>query len=252
MSNLTEQEINGLLLKSDELILVNKEKERMYKSLEDKIKLFSDEVKALSIELDAHISASSLIGTVSDTSMKQTLGVITGVINQALSIIFPADPRRVEIEHTLFRKKTPHFNVTLFTGSGDEEEKRSFKQSGTGLAQVVSFLFTISLIDARKGRPLIVIDELLNGLHPDAKYLIKELITALTDRYQFIMVEYGLDIGKEYHVHKVGKIATVKEYPNNTYYMDLNKKLLRQAQLETQADPEEIKNKALESYNAIQ
>lgn len=218
----TDDDIAHLMTTADGYIMSNKERKKMHETLEQKIAVTKAEIEEILKDLDSYNAASSLIGVLSDTSMKKTLSVITSVINQALSVIFPQDPRTITIEHTLFQNKTPHFNVVLRTGH--DGTVRSFKQSGTGLGQIVSFLFDLTLIDVRKGRPLVVIDELLNGLHPDAKSLIKELMISLADRYQFIMVEYGLDIGKQYEVVKTGDVAKVIHYESGEYYLDLHKK----------------------------
>jgi hypothetical protein len=118
----------------------------------------------------------------------------------------------------------PHFEVELETSNGI---RRTFKQSGTGLAQVVSFLFTVCLIDVRNARKLLIMDEILNGLHPEAKEVIKMLMKMFTESsgFQFVVVEYGMDIGKQYQVVKTNSIANVSHYERETYYHDMGSDL---------------------------
>ena len=184
-----------------------REKIRIVNDLIERIKVLEEENKNLDEKFGTYCRASSILGTVADKNTETKISAITGVINRALALLFPDGSRSITLKQTMWRNVYPHFNVELKVEGG---KTRTFKQSGTGLAQVVSFLFTACLIDARGGRKIMIMDELLNGLHPDAKGIVKDLMLALSDKFQFIIVEYGLTIGKEYVVHKEGSTSSVK------------------------------------------
>lgn len=160
-------------------------------------------------ELADMLEASSLLSAVSDSNTNTVLNFITGVINKALAEIFPYDTRRVFLEHKTHAGQYPHIIVGLETGDGI---RRSLTlQSGTGLRQIVSHLFNISLLEVRKSRRILIMDELLSGLHAESKKIIMDLMQIFARKgFQFIMVEYGVDdIGKIYLVEKPGDTATV-------------------------------------------
>lgn len=213
--------VDTLLSKASNIATIQSEKRRTHEDLKTRVDDLTKELIELDKKIDTFNRASTLLGNTTESTIRDALDFITSVINRALSVIFPEDPRTIAIEPSMYRDVYPHFNVVLYTGV--DKKERSFKQSGTGLAQIISFLFTITLNDSLKARQLMVIDELLNGLHPDAKIFIRDIIRAVSNRYQFFIVEYGLDMGKQYLMKKTGDEATASYYPSN-YYQDINTK----------------------------
>lgn len=177
----------------------------------------TDKYNVLSSEYADYLEALSVIASISDQTSSEILDYITGVVNKALAELFKYDTRRIRLEKTLYRDVYTHINVVLEDGSG---HTRSLTlQSGTGLRQTVSFLYALSLIEVRKGRPLFLMDELLSGLHPEAKAVIIEIMKIFAEEgFQFIMCEYGAnDIGKVYLVEKPGNRAFVTAWGDEPY-----------------------------------
>lgn len=214
-------EVQNLLKQGNNILI---EQRGLRKHRDEMIKRHTDlshELEQDYANLDTYMRACILVANTADENTKVTLDRITGVINRTLALLFTEEKRTVTIKPTTYRNSYPHYNVVLTTESG---VVRTFKQSGTGLGQVISFLFTLCLIDARGGRKVLVMDELLNGLHPDAKVIVKDLMLSLNKRFQFVCVEYGLDVGKEYEVKKTGAVSSVSEYKGN-YYKDTNMRI---------------------------
>lgn len=226
VSNIDSMSIDALIKEGYNVIASQEEKLKQKVVLDKKIENYEKEIEEAEKLFDTYLKASTLIGTVADDNTKATLSKITVVINKALRVLFPNEVIEVSLKQEMYRKSYPHFKVKLNLNG----KERTFNQNGSGLAQIVSFLFTVSLVDARGGRKLIIIDELLNGLHPDAKYIIKGLIEALSGRFQFIIVEYGLDIAKQYKLDRESDTTVVFEYPSNTYYRDVEIEKMRKEQ----------------------
>ena len=92
----------------------------------------------------------------------------------------------------MYQGQHAHINIKL-TGSNGKVRDLTL-QSGTGLRQVISFLFVLSLIEIRKGRRLLLADELLSGLHPEAKRIVTDIIQIFAEEgFQFAFVEYGVN-----------------------------------------------------------
>lgn len=215
-----------LVLKADGLLKADKEKRKRFEELDSKIAVIGLKITDAELELDICDRAANLLSNVADEKIDAVLKKVTGVINKALTVLFPDDARVVVIEKTMHKNVYPHFVVILMTGDG---EKRSFVQSGSGLAQVVSFLFTVCLIDLIGGRKILVIDELLNGLHPRAKRKIADILKAMENDFQFILTEYQLDVGKQFEVIKENGTARVALYEGGDYYLTVANEVKEEA-----------------------
>lgn len=198
------------------LAMTNSKLRDTYSQLKAEVDTLSKEISDGCATLDVMVKAATILSSVSEDCTNQVLKAITDVINKSLGVLFPDDPKTIEIAHSIYRETHPQYTLVLRTQNG---VARAFNQSGTGLAQVISFLFTACLIDARKGRNIMVMDELLNGLHPSAKGIVRDIMLALSTRphdpFQFVIVEYGVDIGKQYEVRKSGGkdgLSTVKPW----------------------------------------
>lgn len=212
-----------------ELAVTNAKLRKTYDEVASEVALLQDSLEHESKELTTMSKAAAILANVSDECTNQVLRNITDTINKALAVLFPSDPKTIEISKTMYRDTHPHFILTLKT---KDNIVRTFNQSGTGLGQIISFLFTTRLIDIKGGRRILVMDELLNGLHPDAKVLVSALMKALSEReqnpFQFVCVEYNMDIGRQYEIKKsasLNGLSTVSIWTaENGYYKTHNLK----------------------------
>lgn len=178
-------------------------------------------------EFCSMLEALEYIGAVSDANTNKILDFITGVINNALSKLFPYSRRVISLERTLYRNAYTHINVILKTGDG--RRRNLGTQSGKGLRQIISFLFRVALIEIRKERKILIMDELLSGLHSSAKATIQDIMNMfVAEGFQFIAVEYGMnDIGKIYLLEKKTEESSTctefqGEYTDDIVFMDKN------------------------------
>lgn len=194
------------------------------RSLEKKVtKLQEQLVESQSLYVNM-LNAQKLLATVSDDNTRQTLDFITGMVNKVLTEMFPNDPYQIKLTKKLFAGSRPHIVVELMDGEGNVIDMSV--QSGTGLKQVISFMYVICLIEIRKCRRLLILDERLNGLHKSAKHIISNIIKIFVKGgFQFVFVEYSLnDIGKIYNVEKRGKDSRIVsldgDYSDETVYIE--------------------------------
>ena len=193
---------------TNEIIMI----EQSYKQAQDikaNIDVLTTKLNDMNIQYVNMVEAQQLLTTVSDANTTAVLDYITGIINKTLGELFPHDSRRIYLEKTMYQGQHAHINIKL-TGTNGKTRDLTL-QSGTGLRQVISFLFVLSLIEIRKGRRLLIADELLSGLRPEAKRIVTDIIRIFAEEgFQFAFVEYGVnDLGKVYLVEKPGAVATV-------------------------------------------
>jgi|GEM_PF-1760777 len=190
-------------------VLENKRK-NLIKSLQDSQSLYV-----------RMINAQKLLSTVSDENTQQTLDFITGMVNKVLSEIFPDNIRRIQLKKKLFGGSKPHINVEIVNGDGNVLDIEA--QEGAGLGQIISFMYVICLIEIRKGRRLLILDERLNGLHKQAKQVLSEIIKIFAEGgFQFIFIEYSLnDLGKIYNVENRSGVSNVVSLDGVQYSDDM-------------------------------
>ena len=163
-------------------------------------------------ELEVLEETKNILAIINDSNTNNTLNFVNSVINRVLGQMFNTDPLVISIEKSLYANKYVHLNVKLTDGSGNVRDMKL--QSGTGLKQVVSFLFRVCLMSLRDGRKLLLADEILNGVHADAKRIIVEIIKIFSEEgFQFIIVEHGgmTEYGRVYNVEKTGNKAKLVE-----------------------------------------
>ena len=162
------------------------------KTLQNKVLSLSESLADAQTTYVRMLNAQKLLATVSDNNTAKTLDFITGMVNKVLMEILPDDVYRIELKKKLFAGNKPHIILELHDG---EENVLDLKlQSGAGLRQIISFMYVICLIEIRKGRRLLILDERLNGLHKSAKTAISQIIKIFVKGgYQFIFVEYALN-----------------------------------------------------------
>lgn len=193
-----------------------------YKQAEEKVNSL---IKKLETDNDlycVYLETQQILSSVSDSNAKAILQYITGIINKALAVVFPYGDIRIDIDTPVGVRNKANIKIKLLDG----DKTRDLAEGvGSGIGQVVSFLFILSIIDLRKGRKLVILDELLNALHEKAKNVVMEIIKIFTEEgFQFVLIEHNSanNLGKIYLVEKPDDKATIHaldtgEYKNEVF-----------------------------------
>ncbi|PGF05330.1 AAA family ATPase [Bacillus toyonensis] len=183
------------------------------KELEDKILELRELYVKKYDEYETMLRAQQILATLSDSNSKRILGYIQSIINKALRTMFPNETYNIIVEKKLYSNTNTHITITLteVTSSGEHYPLDFSLQSGDGMSQVVSFLFSLCLMKIREARPIVILDEVLKGFHPDALPIVRNIIEIFAKGgFQFVLVEYDFhELGKEYLVTKKNGISVM-------------------------------------------
>ena len=178
--------------------------------LKRRIDALAKELEENTIKYSHMEEAQQILVSISKDTTQAVLDYITVTVNKTLESIFPHDPRRIAIEKQVKQGVHSHMNIVLYASNGAKRDLAL--QTGKGLEQVISFLFVLCLITVRQGRPLLVFDEVLSGLHLEAKKFVMEIIEMFAKKgFQFVFVEHhgATNNGKVYLVENPDGVATI-------------------------------------------
>lgn len=153
---------------------------------------YKKEVGKLATDILNMREAIRLLNTVSDKNMDSMLETITSAVNSVLAVMFSnsGDTYEILLVKSLYNDRIGHMKVELLQNGNARDLAL---QSGDGIKQVIGFLFNTLLVSVSGGRRLIIMDEVLNGLSPEAaEGAVASLIKMFSEQgFQFIMVDQG-------------------------------------------------------------
>lgn len=198
------QNVNTLIASGHKLVHENSLKEKDKVSLLNDISKMNKTITDLNIELNSVVEACNLLTKLADTRVKKGLDFIVKIINDTLIKLFPEDFKALKVDMDAYHETYPQMRLTLITS---KDKVRSLKtQEGNGVSQVISLLYILCLLYISGYRRFIHIDEVLNGLHPDAWALIDDILKLFEDKlgYQFIITQHG-------YTPKNGRVIVLKK-----------------------------------------
>lgn len=162
------------------------------KAAEEKRISYLNEASEIYENIGIYEGANKLLNAVSDKTLGAMLDTVTSAVNNVLGEMFrnSGDSYEIRLVKGLYAGRIAHMKLELMQNGNPRDLNL---QSGDGIKQVISFLFITLLISVSGGRRLIIMDEILNGLSPEAA---EGAVAALFETFaksgfQFIMVDQG-------------------------------------------------------------
>lgn len=162
------------------------------KAAEEKRISYLNEASEIYEKIGVYEGANKLLNAVSDKTLGAMLDTVTSAVNNVLAEMFrnSGDTYEIRLVKGLYAGRIAHMKLELMQNGNPRDLSL---QSGDGIKQVISFLFITLLISVSGGRRLIIMDEVLNGLSPEAAEgaVAALLKTFAKNGFQFIMVDQG-------------------------------------------------------------
>lgn len=162
------------------------------KAAEEKRISYLNEASEIYENIGIYEGANKLLNAVSDKTLGAMLDTVTSAVNNVLGEMFrnSGDSYEIRLVKGLYAGRIAHMKLELMQNGNPRDLNL---QSGDGIKQVISFLFITLLISVSGGRRLIIMDEILNGLSPEAaEGAVAALFKTLAKSgFQFIMVDQG-------------------------------------------------------------
>lgn len=162
------------------------------KAAEEKRISYLNEASEIYEKIGVYEGANKLLNAVSDKTLGAMLDTVTSAVNNVLAEMFrnSGDTYEIRLVKGLYAGRIAHMKLELMQNGNPRDLNL---QSGDGIKQVISFLFITLLISVSGGRRLIIMDEVLNGLSPEAaEGAVAALFkTFAKNGFQFIMVDQG-------------------------------------------------------------
>lgn len=162
------------------------------KAAEEKRISYLNEASEIYEKIGVYEGANKLLNAVSDKTLGAMLDTVTSAVNNVLAEMFrnSGDTYEIRLVKGLYAGRIAHMKLELMQNGNPRDLNL---QSGDGIKQVISFLFITLLISVSGGRRLIIMDEVLNGLSPEAaEGAVAALFkTFAKSGFQFIMVDQG-------------------------------------------------------------
>ena len=162
------------------------------KAAEEKRISYLNEASEIYENIGIYEGANKLLNAVSDKTLGAMLDTVTRAVNNVLGEMFrnSGDSYEIRLVKGLYAGRIAHMKLELMQNGNPRDLNL---QSGDGIKQVISFLFITLLISVSGGRRLIIMDEILNGLSPEAaEGAVAALFKTFAKRgFQFIMVDQG-------------------------------------------------------------
>ena len=187
-----DSRIQNIFSQVEDLKITIKGKERIQDNIQDDLNAYVTKKEVLEESILVDEQSIEVFKSVVDTRNKSAKDKLESMLNFALQNIPLENDYSIEIEEYNTKRSGREFAIKLFDKKANKT--RGIRtQSGTAVAQIVSFLMRIVVISFSGARRLLVIDENLSGLQDkETINMFGEILVALAknEGFQIIMVEH--------------------------------------------------------------